>query len=200
MRGGRIRREEGRRGWLAAGRAMPRAILTAALLLGAALTLTADRAEAQRCFGGQLYCFLPLDVGQGPQLGAEGTTPYTGVVRLQALLGVGEGGATRFGASTAAIYTGDSWEAAGGAGISLRLAQVGLQRWGLFATAEQLWGTAGLRPASAGLLADIGLLRLSGRGTRDWNRNVTSLELAVGTGLETLLAILFRGPDDDPRF
>lgn len=165
------------------------------------LLLAAVPAAAQEAGGRGALFLLPFDLSQGAVTNAAGTTPYIASVKLQAAVGLGEGGPLRIGPVVAVRYANPDWVA--GAGIRaqwlpLRFGPAG-RRWGVGAAAEQLWDTGGGRPASVGLVADIELVRLGAWLVHEWSDERTGFELGVGTDLRSLWAVLFP-PRDEPPF
>lgn len=174
---------------------MPRPILAAALAVLAAAPLA-----AQHCpwSGTEMRCFVPLDISQGPMLDAGPVTPWTFAARLNPSVGLGDGGTVRFGPAVAASYDNPDWTVGAGARVSLRLLRFGLPHWGLFAGAEQLWGTHDTRPGSASLVVNAGAVRGGAWVVRDWNRETTAVQLSIGTDLAVLVPLLFPTKDRDP--
>lgn len=170
------------------------------ILATVAVALAAGPAHAQRCPWGDVTtrCFVPVDVGQGPILNDGTPTPYTLAVRVNPAVGLGDGGALRIGPAAAVAYSNPDWTVAGGARASLRLLRFGLPHWGLFAGAEQLWGTHGTRPGSASLVVNAGAVRVGGWVVRDWSRETTSVQLSLGTDLSVLVPLLFPAKESDP--
>jgi hypothetical protein len=173
---------------------MPRPFIAAL-----AVALAATPLAAQRCpWGGTTRCFIPLDIAQGPMLDAGTPTPYTFAARINPAVGIGDGGTLRIGPAAAVSYANPDWTVAGGARASLRLLRFGLPHWGLFAGAEQLWGTHGTRPGAASLVINAGAVRAGGWVVRDWDRKTTSVQLSLGTDLSVLVPLLFPSKEKDP--
>jgi hypothetical protein len=172
--------------------------LIQALTLAALLVPGAVGAQDSRA-GSTL--FLPFDVSQGAITNVDGATPYVAGVRLQAALGIGEGGPVRVGPVVAVRFANPDWALAGGIRAQWLPVRFGLggRRWGVGVLAEQLWDTGDGRPASVGLVADLELVRIHGWLIHDWSDERTGFELGAGTDVRSLWAVLFPA-DDEPPF
>lgn len=169
------------------------------LACGLAVLLLAGPAAGQRSDAGPMV-LVPFDIGQGAVTNVSGTTPYVAAAKLQVALGLGRGGPVRVGPVAAVRYTNPDWSVAAGARVQWLPLRFGLggERWGLGLAAEQLWGTAGDRPASVGVIGDLELIRMAAWLVHDWSDERTGFELSAGTDLRSILAVLFPAPDDQP--
>jgi hypothetical protein len=164
--------------------------------------LLAGRPAAAQAGGGEsrFLFLLPFDVGQGAVTNAGRVTPYVADAKLQAALGVGEGGPLRVGPVVAVRYANPEWTAAAGMRAQWLPLRFGLggRRWGVGFAAEQLWDTGGNRPASLGLVADLELVRVGSWLVHDGTDERTGFEFSVGTDLRSVWAVAFPTPDPDP--
>lgn len=169
------------------------------LACGLAILLMAQPTVGQGS-DGEAMLLLPLDLAQGALTNTAGTTPYIASTKLQFALGIGQGGPLRIGPVAAVRYANPDWSLAGGARVQWLPLRFGLggERWGFGFTAEQLWGAGGHRPASAGVIADLELIRMAAWLVHDWSDERTGFELSAGTDLRSLWAVLFPAPDEEP--
>jgi hypothetical protein len=143
---------------------------------------------------------VPLDFHQGALVNTDGGAPYVGALRLQAAFGVGTGAPFRVGPVVAARYANPEWVAAAGARVQwlpFRFGPGG-RRWGVGLMAEHLFAPRERDLTSAGLVADLELIRLGAGVVHERVTRRAGFELGVGTDLRSLLAVLSPRPDPDP--
>jgi len=133
---------------------------------------------------------FPVDFTQGPVIRSDAArTPYAFSGRGGFQFGTGEGGTLRSGPEILVRYVNPGWRARAGVNAGIKLKSLLGYRYGVILHGAAHLGTA--PPAySAGLVADIPIVRLSGWLVRDLATQETSFELGLGAELRALAATL----------